>query len=163
MTIFEMATAFQRVLEGIKLLVDLCKDEGKMSTVVDLQQRVLDLQSACMNQIAFIESERNARIAAEKKLVELMDCRERLSHYAPVSVLPALLAYAPKAAFKNAEPLQLLCAGCCEKSQIGILQEVGNGHFGAGRGLDVRIKCSVCGMEFVVQRNVWIPKVDYVS
>lgn len=130
---------------------------------MDLQQRVLDLQSACMGQISAMEAERDARIAAEKKLVELMDRRERLSHYAPVYMLPTLLVYAPKASFKDAEPLQLLCAGCREKSQIGILQEIGSGRLGAGRGLDVRVKCSVCGVELVVQRNIWLPKVNYVG
>lgn len=163
MTIIEITTAFKGVLEGVKLLVDMRKDAGKADAVVALRQDILDLQSACIDQCARIEAECNARIAAEQKLMQLMDCRERLSHYAPVNILPSLLAYAPKAAFKDAEPLQLLCAGCREKSQIGVLQEVGNGHLCAGRGLDVRVKCSVCGETFLVQRNVWLPKVAYVG
>lgn len=162
MSIIELTAAFKGVMEGVKLLADLRKDGGKADAVMELRQNILNLQSACMEQCARIEAECNARIAAEQKLAELMDCRERLSRYAPVNVLPTLLAYAPKKDFEAVEPLQLLCAGCREKSQIGVLQEVGNGHLCAGRGLDVRVKCSVCGETFTVQRNVWLPKVAYV-
>lgn len=162
MNIIELTTAFKCVMESVKLLVDLRKDGGKAEAVVALQQSILDLQSVCMEQCLRIEAECNARIAAEQKLAELMDCRERLSRYAPVNILPTLLAYAPKKDFDSVEPLQLLCAGCREKSKIGVLQEVSNGHLCAGRGLDVRIKCSACGEEFLVQRNVWLSKIAYV-
>lgn len=163
MDITELASAFKGLAEGVKLLADVRKDAGKDRAVMELQQHVLDLQAACMEQFARIETERAARVAAEQKLVELMDRRERLSRYAPVHVLPTLLAYAPKAAFKNAEPLQLLCAACREQSKIGVYREIQNGRLCAGRGLDVRVKCGVCGEELVVPRNAWLGKVAYVD
>ena len=163
MTTTEITAAFKCVIDGIKLLVDFRKHPAQDKEVLELQERVRHLQSVCIDQCTRIEAECNARIAAEQRLAQLMDCRERLAHYAPVSVLPSLLVYAPKADYKCVEPLQLLCAGCRERSIIGVFQEIPNGHLGAGRGLDVRVKCSGCGVELLVQRNVWLPKVAYVG
>lgn len=65
MDIMELASAFKGVEEGVKLLVDLRQDADKAAAVMELQQRVLDLQATCMEQFARIETEHNARVAAE--------------------------------------------------------------------------------------------------
>lgn len=154
MAITEITSAFGALFEGVKLVGDLLKDGGHRREVMDLQEHALNLHALCLRQFQEIEAERALRVEAERKVVELLDARERLSRYHAVEVVPLFSVLVPNGERKPGEPVDALCKDCADRFQIGRLGLVCRNGLAVNRGLDALVKCGVCGRETLVQRNV---------
>ena len=147
-------------IETTKMISDLWKSDKSASIIGDLNEKLTELHFKCAMQSEHVVlankrvSDAEDEIRDLKKEIEKMtDEKAVLARFHPVRVIGYFNACVPNDPADPRDKGQILCAQCHCRSKIGVLNEVGNGHFEAGRGTDVVMKCSTCGAETKILRR----------
>ena len=155
MNIAEITSVFGTLFEGIKLVGDLLDERGKRKEVMDLNEHAMKLHELCMRQFEEIQREKSLRVEADDKIKKLLDAKETLARYEAVEVTPLFNVMLPSDRItERGKPVDALCQNCADRHQIGRLNLVEHGGMDIRRGRDALVKCSLCGHETLIQRNV---------
>ena len=155
-TAANLSAALKTFLESIKAISNLPNNTQINAAIIDLQQKLIEHQTAYLALIEKHQSVTMERDALKAELLALKQSKANLGRYELKSLAPGFSAYILKESAANGEPPHWLCPHCAAKGVIGLLQLSENDAFQSQffpceKNL-AHIVCGSCHAQFTIPR-----------